>query len=431
MTETTVRGSARAAAGFRALGLGAILSLAASLTPTAAAAQAEPTLEQRRAAQMAYDRAQALRAGSQHADAAQLYEAADRLAPSVQALGNAIRSHRDCRTPEHEQRAATLALRLLARYGTDPRFAGYANQVITETSSSLVRISIACDGCEAEADGAIQPATEFFLTPGSHRVVAHWPGGRTREHRINNARAGTSENVTLEAPTVVRPVEVPVANPLPSGNGTTNAGTSTTGTSTTGAGATGTSTTGTSTTGTSATGTSTTGASTTTDTGAAGDRGRGALAAGGTAGDARGSTPGGEAERPPGFGSVGPVPGEGLVRPPPSRGGIPPAVFVTSLVLTAGAGGVLVWSGLDTNAGVPAYMSAAARGDLPVAQQLLTEGQGKELRTNILIGVTAGLGAVTVATAVATRWGGPRVERPVAVVPVVGPLPGLAVWGRF
>jgi hypothetical protein len=106
-------------------------------------------------------------------------------------------------------------------------------------------------------------------------------------------------------------------------------------------------------------------------------------------------------------------------------------VFITSLILTAGAGGVLVWSGLDTNAGVPAYTSAAARGDLAEAQQLLTDGQGRELRTNILIGVTAGLGAVTVATAAATGWGGSRVERRVAVVPVAGPLPGLAVWGRF
>jgi hypothetical protein len=81
-------------------------------------------------------------------------------------------------------------------------------------------------------------------------------------------------------------------------------------------------------------------------------------------------------------------------------------------------------------------MMAASQGDLATAQTLLTEGQGKELRTNVLIGVTAGLGAVAAGTAIFTRWSSPRAEQPATgptamIVPVLGPLPSVAVWGRF
>jgi hypothetical protein len=121
------------------------------------------------------------------------------------------------------------------------------------------------------------------------------------------------------------------------------------------------------------------------------------------------------------------------VRPPPSRGGLHPAIFITTAVLAAGAGGVLAWSGVDTLNGVPAYQMAAQQGDRAQAEALLADGQGRELRTNILIGVTSGLGAAAVGTLIFTRWGAPRAEQaPTAMlVPVFGPLPSVALWGRF
>lgn len=85
--------------------------------------------------------------------------------------------------------------------------------------------------------------------------------------------------------------------------------------------------------------------------------------------------------------------------PSEGSGGLSPAVAITGLVLTAGAGGVLIWSGVDALDGVPAYEA------MPTDERL-AEGQTRELRTNILIGVTAGLGAATVILMVFTDWDG-------------------------
>lgn len=96
----------------------------------------------------------------------------------------------------------------------------------------------------------------------------------------------------------------------------------------------------------------------------------------------------------------------------PSRGGVHPAGFLTSLALTLGAGGVLVWSGMDTLSARDEYEEVAAQerrdGDLEFteATQLLAAGRDKERRTNILIGATAGLAVITVVMAIVTDWGG-------------------------
>ena len=95
-----------------------------------------------------------------------------------------------------------------------------------------------------------------------------------------------------------------------------------------------------------------------------------------------------------------------------SSGGITPVVFFTGLALTVGAGAVLAWSGVDTLNTRDDYEAAAeeerAAGNLtfPRASELLDDGQKAERRTNALIGVTAGLGAVTLLTAIFTDWGG-------------------------
>lgn len=94
------------------------------------------------------------------------------------------------------------------------------------------------------------------------------------------------------------------------------------------------------------------------------------------------------------------------------RGGVHPAGFLTSLALTLGAGGVLVWSGMDTLSARDEYEEVAAQerrdGNLEFteASQLLADGRDKERRTNILIGATAGLAAITVVMAIVTDWGG-------------------------
>jgi len=80
-------------------------------------------------------------------------------------------------------------------------------------------------------------------------------------------------------------------------------------------------------------------------------------------------------------------------------GGLSPIGFGIALALTAGAGGTLIWSGVDTLDGVSAYNAA------PTVEGL-RDGQSRELRTNILIGVTGALAITTVVLAVLTDWDG-------------------------
>jgi hypothetical protein len=86
--------------------------------------------------------------------------------------------------------------------------------------------------------------------------------------------------------------------------------------------------------------------------------------------------------------------------------GISPGFFIAGLVATAGLGGVTIWSGVDakTNPG-PDKVREECKGqgtDCPLYQ----EGVGKEVRTNALIGATAGTAAITLVLAIVTDWGG-------------------------
>jgi len=130
-------------------------------------------------------------------------------------------------------------------------------------------------------------------------------------------------------------------------------------------------------------------------------------------------------------------------RPPP----IPRWTFFSSLGATVALGAVTIWSGIDANGGVSAYESAARTSSSPginggssptpaqQAQALLDEGQSKERRTNILIGVTAAMAATTAVLGVFTNWKGEsrqtaskRVEASVGIGHKGG---AFAVKGRF
>jgi hypothetical protein len=107
-------------------------------------------------------------------------------------------------------------------------------------------------------------------------------------------------------------------------------------------------------------------------------------------------------------------------------GGLPSFVFIAAAVLTAGAGAALIWSGVDTLSGVDEYERLRT-------PELLAEGQSKETRTNVLIGVTGALAIATVVLAIFTDWGGGD-EDDHSVGAALAPLPGGAaafVEGRF
>lgn len=105
--------------------------------------------------------------------------------------------------------------------------------------------------------------------------------------------------------------------------------------------------------------------------------------------------------------------GAPLPPPPPP---IPRWSFFTSLGTTVALGAVTIWSGLDAKNGVTAYEAAARTANSPginaggsptpaeEAQALLEDGRSKERRTNILIGVTAGMAATTAVLGVFTNW---------------------------
>jgi hypothetical protein len=88
--------------------------------------------------------------------------------------------------------------------------------------------------------------------------------------------------------------------------------------------------------------------------------------------------------------------------------GLPPIVFWVGAGATAVAGGVSIWSGIDTvnNPGADRVKAECAAGDEKC--KLYQDGRSKQARTNILLGVTGVLGVATaVVAAVAIDWGPP------------------------
>jgi hypothetical protein len=98
--------------------------------------------------------------------------------------------------------------------------------------------------------------------------------------------------------------------------------------------------------------------------------------------------------------------------PPPdraseSRSGWSPTVFWVGAGLTGALAGVTVWSGIDTlnNPGKDKVQAECEPND--TSCDLYQQGLANQQRTNILIGVTAGVGVATALVGIlATDWGG-------------------------
>lgn len=88
--------------------------------------------------------------------------------------------------------------------------------------------------------------------------------------------------------------------------------------------------------------------------------------------------------------------------PPPapaSSGGVSPILFGVGAGLTAVAGGVLIWSGVDVLSARDAYVATPTEAGY-------RDGLDRETRTNVLIGITGGLAIATVIIAIVTDWDG-------------------------
>lgn len=271
-------------------------------------AQSEPSAEDRRAAGEAYDRGTAAFLAHDYGRAATLFETAYRLAPSAPALIQAIRAHEHS---DHGMRAASLALRLEALYGSDRQAARQAQTTLRTAVGHYLRVDVTCDAtCTVELDGTVEDYTSFFVDPATpHTVRASFDTGAA-ESQTTTAAAGETQALSFARPAPPPPpppVEVAVVEP-----------------------------------------------------------------------------PHAYVPPPP---------------PPPSSGGVHPAAFITLAGLTVASGAVLIWSAVDMYAGVPAYQ-------MNPTQAALQDGQARELRTDVMWGVTGALAATSVILAIVTDWGG-------------------------
>jgi hypothetical protein len=113
--------------------------------------------------------------------------------------------------------------------------------------------------------------------------------------------------------------------------------------------------------------------------------------------------------------------------------GWPPTIFFVGAGLTAVAGGITIWSGIDTvnNPGADKVEEECrGQGD---SCALYQEGLSKQRRTNILIGVTAGLGVATLVVGLfATDWsGGKSASAPAEAAKRLRPGVAMAPWASL
>jgi hypothetical protein len=95
------------------------------------------------------------------------------------------------------------------------------------------------------------------------------------------------------------------------------------------------------------------------------------------------------------------VPALAPPRPAPQPGGVPPWVAYAGAGMTLAAGAFTVWSGLDTVGAKHDFLAAPN-------EVTLEGGRSREVRTNVALALTAGLGAATAVTALFfVRWRSP------------------------
>ena len=68
-----------------------------------------------------------------------------------------------------------------------------------QTSAEVLRVTVTCSQCEVESDGVVQQGTDFFVPPGTHRLIGHWSGNRSRDASVEGA-AGQTQSVSIEEP---------------------------------------------------------------------------------------------------------------------------------------------------------------------------------------------------------------------------------------
>jgi len=89
---------------------------------------------------------------------------------------------------------------------------------------------------------------------------------------------------------------------------------------------------------------------------------------------------------------------------PAPHGGLSPLWLYAGLGATAVAGAFTIGSGVDTANQHASFQRACGSSAAPGCDGLASGGRSAQERTNVLIAVTAGLGAATLVTALFVRW---------------------------
>jgi hypothetical protein len=291
------------------------VALLAGATPSRA--EAQNGSDDVAAAARAYEQGLRAQLRRDYPQAAELFELADRSAPSAPALRSAIRNHE---AAGNSARALTLSARAIKRYPNDVETKKLAESVLSRLASGFGVLDVRCTpACALVLDGRVadeQNTThEIFVPSGEHEIVGSFGDGHTTARTIHTQAGGTDE-LSLVPPVIV---ETPAAAPAPAA----------------------------------------------------------------------------VAQKPVPAAAT-PVAATPVDRPSARRA--PPLVTIIGGALTLGAAGALIWSGLDT-------LDARDRYKAMPTKAGYDDGTTRELRTNILIGGVAVLGAATAAVAVfATDW---------------------------
>jgi hypothetical protein len=144
------------------------------------------------AAASAFARGQQEELRGDHARAAELFELADRIAPTPEALRSATRARL---AAGETVAAAQNAEQLVRRYEADESSRELARRVLAETRPLLTRLTLECsEPCTVVVDGLASSLSAgrtpiVYLTPGSHQLGIGFDHGRKRGLRLRGAAA--------------------------------------------------------------------------------------------------------------------------------------------------------------------------------------------------------------------------------------------------
>jgi len=151
----------------------------------------------------AYSRGQQADLSGDHSTAAELYELANSLAPSQEALRSALRARRNA---GQLTIAAGHAETLLELYPEDEKSAEIAKAVLEEAKAKLVRYVIECEpkACNVVVDGAaVTTVTKeehvIYLEPGDHEVSGSFGSAQSSPQKTSG-EAGEDKSLTFKAP---------------------------------------------------------------------------------------------------------------------------------------------------------------------------------------------------------------------------------------